>query len=277
MGFGCNMVALFNFGASPLSLGTAASSTLVLSTKGRGDALYSCRLEVLILNIEVRSLPLQMLWLFQQANQVDSMNSIIPAYGSEFTDAFNVLQPKTIQLLCKARLRCPLLVPPWVIACTWKKPALHCSKYCRGRKGWIATCLRFAKVQVTFLPLTKNHLARLVDDPNVQLEEMDFQDFEAVKNQPRRPEVRAYLREKSGLRFKMLHAPIEPSFHDSYGRVEAVGRDLEGFGRWAKGAVGEKASQNRCHFFRFVLISMLGYADRYGSNFELILTSPWEL
>ena len=181
MGFGCNMVALFNFGASPLSLGTAASSTLVLSTKGRGDAHYSCRLEVLILNIEVRSLPLQMLWLFQQANQVDSMNSIIPACGSEFTDAFNILQPKTIQLLCKAILRCPLLLPPWVIACTSKKPALHCSKYCRGRKGWIATCLALMESD------RPKHLARLVDDPNVQLEEMDFQDFEACeKSTPQR-------------------------------------------------------------------------------------------
>lgn len=263
MGFGCNMVALFNFGASPLSLGTAASSTLVLSTKGRGDALYSCRLEVLILNIEVRSLPLQMLWLLQQANQVDSMNSIIPACGSEFTDAFNVLQPKTIQLLCKAILRCPLLVPPWVIACTWKKPALHCSKYCRGRKGWIATCLALMESDQaprqaggwSQCAIRRDGLPRLWGVWIIN-----------------------HTDQKSGLRFKMLNPPIEPSFHDSYGRVEAVvGRDLEGFGRWAKGAVGEKASQNRCHLFRFVLISMLGYADRYGTNFELILRSPWEL
>ena len=87
----------------------------------------------------------------------------------------------------------------------------------------------------------------------MQLEEMDFQDFEAVKINPA---------EKSGLRFKMLHAPIEPSFHDSYGRVEAV--VWEGPGRiWevSQGSCGEKASQNRCHFFRFVLISMLGYGD----------------
>lgn len=63
-----------------------------------------------------------------------------------------------------------------------------------------------------------------MDDPNVQLEEMDFQDFEACEKST--PQTRS-----QGL-LKMLNPPIEPSFHDSYGRVEAVvGRDLEGFGR----------------------------------------------
>ena len=98
----------------------------------------------------------------------------------------------------------------------------------------------------------------------MQLEEMDFQDFEAVKITP----------QKSGLA-KMLNSPIEPSFLDSSGRF---GRLLGGPGRiWevSQGSCGEKSSQNRCHFFRFVLISMLGYADRCVNFCELISTCPW--